>query len=640
MMGPFGILLDAIASRRVHRHGCCLGEPRTCFKKGFPMTKTCWIPLLTFLVACATGAPDDGSGRDDSESETEQGLTQVTGFGSNPGNLQMFTHVPSGLPANAPLVLVLHGCTQTAAAMEASGWTAAANAHKFYLIYPQQQSSNNSSSCFNWFEPGDIARGSGEALSLRQMVSWVQANASIDPNRIFVVGLSAGAFMSATLAAIYPDIFAGAAVMAGGPHGCARSSTEAFMCMSPGVDLTPQSWGDKVRSAFPGYSGRRPKISLWHGTSDTTVKPVNLRESVDQWTNVFGTDQTPDVTETVSGQSHKVYRDASGAAVVETYEIASMGHAIPVDPQFNLPGGGACGATGAYITDFNICGVYYQELFFGLLATDNTPPSVQLTAPTDGATVSGSVLLAATASDNAGVSHVEFLVDGAQVGSDATAPYELTWNSATVSDGPHTLTARAVDAGGNTATSARALTTSNGVTGTTVTFSGIAAEDGYVKALADGLSPAVGTLGTLALGRGTDGKFNRTILSFDTSSVPDGAVVTAATVTVTYSSSSGSPWTDPAGNTLVVDVKNGVFGAAATTEITDWSAAATASAAATIAAFTTGTRASSGFSAAGLGAINKTGRTQLRLRFSQNQTATNYVFIGEGASATLTLRYQ
>jgi hypothetical protein len=355
---------------------------------------------------------------------------------------------------------------------------------------------------------------------------------------------------------------------------------------------------------------------------------------------VLGADQTPDLTETLSGHTHKVYRDASGAAVVETYEIANMGHAVPIDPQLTLPGGTACGSAGAYFSDANLCGVYQQELFFGLLATDNSPPSVQLTAPADGASVSGSALLAATASDNTGVARVEFLVDGAQVGADTTAPYELTWNSATVSDGPHTVTARAVDGAGNAATSARAITTSNGVTGTTVTFSGIAAEDGYVKALADGSSPALGTLGTLALGRGTDGKYNRTILSFDTSSLPDGAVITAATVTVTYSSGSGSPWASPAGNTLVVDVRRGSFGAAATTETADWAAAADASAVATLAAFTSGTRASSGFSAAGLGAINKAGRTQLRLRFSQNQTATAYVFVGEGASATLTLTYQ
>jgi poly(hydroxyalkanoate) depolymerase family esterase len=590
-------------------------------------------------MACTAGTPEDGSNPDDPEGVTEQGLTQVTGFGSNPGNLQMFTHVPSGLPASAPLVLVLHGCTQTASALEASGWTAAANAHKFYLIYAQQQSANNSSTCFNWFQPGDFARDQGEALSLRQMVSWGLANASLDPNRVFVMGFSAGAYMAAALAAIYPDVFAGAAVHSGGPYRCATTSTEAFSCMNPGVDRTPAAWGDLVRNAFPGYSGRRPRITLWHGTTDTTVRPSNLTESVDQWTNVFGTDQTPDFTETIAGHAHKVYRNGSGAAVVESYELSNMGHAVPIDPQFTLPGGAACGSIGAYLSDVNLCAVYQQELFFGLLATDNTPPSVQLTAPADGATVSGSVTLSATAADNTGVSRVEFLIDGAQVASDSTAPYDAAWSSATVTDGAHTVTARAVDGAGNTATSTRTITTSNGTTGTTVTSSGISAEDGYVKAAADGSSPVVGTFTTLAVGRGTDGKLNRTLLSFDTSSLPDGAIVTAATVTVTYSSGSGSPWNDPAGNSLVVDVRRGTFGAAAT-ETSDWAAAADASAAATLATFTSGTRTSSGFSAAGLGAVNPTGRTQLRLRFSANQAATAYVFLADGATTTLAVTYK
>ncbi len=599
------------------------------------MSNTCWIPLAMLLVACEP-QPEDAPSRDEPEGVVQQLLTQVTGFGSNPGNLQMFTHVPSGLPANAPLVLVLHGCAQTAAGIEASGWTAAANAHRFYLVYAQQRSANNGASCFNWFEPGDITRDQGEALSLRQMVGWVSSNASIDPDRVFVMGFSAGAYMAAAMAATYPDVFAGAAIVAGGPYRCAMSSSEAFTCMNPGVNRTPAAWGDLVRNAVPGYSGRRPKITIWHGTSDTTVRPLNLTESVDQWTNVLGADQTPDLTETVSGHPHEVYRDGSGTAVVETYEINGMGHAVPVDPQFPLPGGTACGSAGAFLSDFNICAVHRQEVFFGLVAADNTPPSVQLTSPPVGATVSGAVTLAATAGDDTGVSRVELLIDGAQVGSDTAAPYELTWNSATVADGPHTVTARAVDGSGNAATSERTITTSNGTTGTTVSFSGIAAEDGYVKAFSDGSSPVVGLISTLAVGRGTDAKLNRAILSFDTSALPDGAIVVAATVTVTYASGSGSPWSNPAGNTMVVDVRRGTFGAAAT-ETSDWAAAADAPSAATISSFTSGTRTSSSFSSAGLGAINTTGRTQLRLRFSQNPASTAYVFLGQGASATLTL---
>src|SRR5262245_31836423 len=117
------------------------------------------VALGVGLVGCGPGPANGVDPGPGPIGEVSQGLTQVTGFGSNPGNLLMFTHVPAGLPANAPLVVVLHGCTQTAAAMESSGWSTAANAHGFYVIYAQQQSANNSSSCFNWFVSGDITRG-------------------------------------------------------------------------------------------------------------------------------------------------------------------------------------------------------------------------------------------------------------------------------------------------------------------------------------------------------------------------------------------------------------------------------------------------------------------------------------------------
>ncbi len=139
-------------------------------------------------------------------------------------------------------------------------------------------------------------------------------------------------------------------------------------------------------------------------------------------------------------------------------------------------------------------------------------------------------------------------------------------------------------------------------------------------------------------GRGTDAKYNRSVYSFDTSSIPDGATVTRAYVKVTYSTISGDPWASPANNTLVVDVKNGTFNAAAI-ETADWSSSPTASAVATIAKLTSGTKNSSDFDAAGLAAINKTGKTQLKLRFSSNQTATAYIGLTEGTGATLYVEY-
>jgi len=227
------------------------------------------------------------------------------------------------------------------------------------------------------------------------------------------------------------------------------------------------------------------------------------------------------------------------------------------------------------------------------------------------------------------------------VGSDSAAPYELAWNSTSVANGTRALSAKAFDAAGNSATDAdTSVTVSNsgGTTPVTVSFTSVAADDGYIKANADGTLPALGTLTGLALGRGTDAKLNRSFLSFDTSSLPDGATITRAYLTVTYSSGSGDPWASPAGNTLVIDVKNGTFNAAAT-ETADWAAAASASSVAGIAKFSLGSANSADFSSAGLLSINKTGKTQLRLRFTQNQAVTAYLFVQDGANARLTVVY-
>ncbi|RKH64057.1 extracellular catalytic domain type 1 short-chain-length polyhydroxyalkanoate depolymerase [Corallococcus llansteffanensis] len=400
--------------------------------------------------------------------QVQGALTQVTSFGTNPGNLRMWTHVPASMPANAPLVVALHGCTQTAAAYAATGWTALAGPLKFYVVYPEQVSGNNSTNCFNWFEPGDTARGQGEALSIKQMVDHMKATYSIDPSRVFVTGLSAGGAMTHVMAATYPDVFSGAAVMAGIPYRCATSMTGGFSCMSPGVDKTPTAWRDLVRGAFSTYTGAYPRISIWHGTSDFTVKNTNLTEGVEQWTAVHGIDLTEDVSETVAGYPHKVYKDAAGRALVESYSLTGMGHGTPIDPAFSFPGTTvACGTAGAYVLDTDICSTWYVAKFFGLDNSDSVAPTVSLTAPGNGSTVSGAVQVTATASDNVGVARVEFFIDNALAGTDPASPYAYTWNSATATNGTHVLVARAYDAAGNTAASSTVTVTVTGGTSDT-----------------------------------------------------------------------------------------------------------------------------------------------------------------------------
>ncbi|RKH35888.1 esterase [Corallococcus praedator] len=430
----------------------------------------CGLLAVTVLGCGPLGMPEEGPSTEASGvAEVQSALTQVTSFGTNPGNLRMWTHVPASMPANAPLVVALHGCTQSAAAYAATGWTALADPLKFYVVYPEQVSGNNSTSCFNWFEPGDTARGQGEALSIKQMVDHMKATYSIDPGRVFVTGLSAGGAMTHVMAATYPDVFAGAAVMAGIPYKCATSMTGGFSCMSPGVDKTPTAWRDLVRGAFPSYTGAYPRVSIWHGTSDFTVKNSNLTEGVEQWTAVHGIDQTEDLSETVAGYPHKVYTDAAGKALVESYSLTGMGHGTPIDPAFRFPGTTvACGTAGAYVLDTDICSTWYVAKFFGLDSSDSVAPTVSLSAPGQGSTVSGAVQVTATASDNVGVSRVEFFIDNALASSDPSAPYAFTWNSNTATNGIHALVARAYDAAGNTATSSTVtVTVTGGVSDTT-----------------------------------------------------------------------------------------------------------------------------------------------------------------------------
>jgi poly(hydroxyalkanoate) depolymerase family esterase len=291
-------------------------------------------------------------------------LTQVTGFGSNPGNLLMYEYVPAGL-SNRPVVVALHGCSQSAAGYDdESGWTKWADQMQFALVLPQQQGTNNVSKCFEWWLPGDQSRDQGEALSIKQMVDWEIAHHSIDPSRVFVTGLSAGAAMTNVMLAAYPDVFKGGAPVAGVPYKCATNVPQTGGCNKGNVNKTPAQWGDLVRGAS-SWAGPWPRVSIWHGTTDATVNYANLNETMEQWTNVNGVDQTADTTDTVNGFPHKVYKDGGGNARVETYSLTGMGHGQPIDPG---TGAQQCGVAAAYFLDVNICSSYYIALWFGVNA--------------------------------------------------------------------------------------------------------------------------------------------------------------------------------------------------------------------------------------------------------------------------------
>ncbi|EHR63044.1 extracellular catalytic domain type 1 short-chain-length polyhydroxyalkanoate depolymerase [Saccharomonospora cyanea] len=290
-------------------------------------------------------------------------ITEVTGFGSNPGNLRMFRYVPEGLAEGRPVVVALHGCTQNATGYGTdSGWVELADEWRFSVVLPEQRSTNNFNNCFNWFASADTTRGQGEVASVVSMVDHTLAATGGDSSRVYVTGLSAGGGMTSALLATYPDRFAGGGVVAGLPYRCAAALYEAYTCMYVGKNLSPSAWGDLVRRAS-SHDGPWPTVSIWHGDADSTVRVANQRELVEQWTDVHGTDATPDRTGTVGGYPHAVYEDGSGRAVVETVTLTGMGHGQPVDPG---TGEGQCGRAAAYVLDVNVCAAWHLGQSWGL----------------------------------------------------------------------------------------------------------------------------------------------------------------------------------------------------------------------------------------------------------------------------------
>ena len=296
--------------------------------------------------------------------KAQTGWQAVSVFGTNPGNLNMYSYVPTGISGSAPLVVVMHGCTQNATTVATqSGWNTLADRHKFYVMYPEQKSANNSSTCFNWFLSGDQNRNQGEAGSIKQMVDYMKLHYNIDTTQIFATGLSAGACMTNVMLACYPDVFKAGAPMAGAPYKAGSSALYGYT-----TTVTPQAWGDSVKTGYPTYTGTYPKVAVFQGSSDPVVNPQNEVEIMKQWTNIHGTDQTADATLTsFNGNPYvtkNTYNDNSGNEVVETYTLTGMGHAIALDTGNCYQ---QCGKTGTYALEVYFSSTFWAANFFNIL---------------------------------------------------------------------------------------------------------------------------------------------------------------------------------------------------------------------------------------------------------------------------------
>ena len=306
-------------------------------------------------------------------------MVETTAFGTNPGGLRMLSYTPQGLPSDAPLVVVLHGCTQGAEAFaQDSGWLTLADRFGFAVVAPEQVSGNNPNRCFNWFSPSDITRGGGEAASIAAMTAHATARFEADAGRVFVSGLSAGGAMAAVMLATYPDVFAGGAIVAGLPYGVATSVGEALQVMRRSDDRDAAALAALVRGAGP-QGDRTPRVSIWQGAADSTVTAANAEALVRQWAGTLGLAVEPDETLSLAGRSQAIWRSPqNGVVLLERHLIDDLGHGTP------LATGGpeGVGATAPYMLEAGVSTALESLRFWGLAPDAAAAASDATAAPT------------------------------------------------------------------------------------------------------------------------------------------------------------------------------------------------------------------------------------------------------------------
>lgn len=457
--------------------------------------------------------------------------------------------IPAGYqPGTAiPVVVMLHGCTQDpdqfAAGTEMNAY---AEQHTFIVVYPDQPTASHSNKCWRWFDPAHQSRGSGEPAAIAGIVGQVKVDYTVDANRVYVAGMSAGGAMAVIMGATYPDVFASIGVGSGLEYKAATSESTAWSVMSSGGP-DPVTQGNAAYTAMGSYRRTVPAI-VFHGASDYTVNVTNGHQVLSQWaqtndrasdgTDNNNIDDTPEATTPGSvpgGRTYTqyVYRDQNGVTVMEKTIVDGMGHAW------------SGGSTAGSYTDPQgpEASLMMWQFFVAHPKSGGAPSPTATPVPTQGPTPT------------------------------PTTPPPPTATPSTNS----------------------------------MTFGSTAAEDGFAGALlVDGSSTTTHKLGD-------KGMYNtdtyRVILSFNTSGLPDGAILSGARLRITRSGLTGTV------SSIQIDIRSGYFGTSSGLVQTDYSAAASASNIAVLSVPGANNGSSEvALPSSALAYINKTGLTQFRLR--------------------------
>ena len=255
-----------------------------------------------------------------------------------PNYVTMYIYVPDQLATKPPIVAAHHSCGTAVSGYINSikGIQAAADKNGFILILPEATGQN----CWDVGTTKSLTHdGGGDTQAIVQMVKYALTKYDGDPARVYAMGGSSGAMMTQALMAVYPDVFKAGSARAGVAAACwadgfATSNQWSNNCAGGNTTKSAQQWGDLARGMYAGYTGHRPRIQLFHGTSDTTINYKNLAESIKQWTNVFGLSATPTSTDSLAGKANpntyerQFWKNACGFTIFETWAGKNGTHSM------------------------------------------------------------------------------------------------------------------------------------------------------------------------------------------------------------------------------------------------------------------------------------------------------------------------
>jgi len=265
----------------------------------------------------------------------------LTGSYTNQAGARTYKlYIPSGYHGQTlPLVVMLHGCTQTPDDFAAgTGMNVLAEEHQCFVVYPAQAPAANGSKCWNWFNAADQRRDQGEPSIIAGITRRIIGTYPVDTRRVYVAGLSAGGAMAAIMGMTYNDLYAGVGIHSGLPYAVAHDLPSALTAMKEGGS-TP---GRQRDVGIPGAERCSPVVPtiVFHGDRDTKVHPRNGDQVIAQWTAIHAHDGEhnkarldPQVTlqrgQVPDGHAYTraTYHDANGQAILEQWWVHGAGHA-------------------------------------------------------------------------------------------------------------------------------------------------------------------------------------------------------------------------------------------------------------------------------------------------------------------------